>query len=74
MPIRASASLTTRARSSCRRAEIRTRKADPRLGRAEALRNAMLAYLNDRSSLRNAYPAYWAPFPSSETGPPEAID
>ena len=32
-------------------------KPDPRLGRAEALRNAMLAYMNDRSSLRNAYPA-----------------
>ncbi|KRQ96563.1 hypothetical protein CQ12_08875 [Bradyrhizobium jicamae] len=37
-------------------------KADPKLGRAEALRQAMLAYLNDPSSPRNAYPAYWAPF------------
>ncbi|QHO73558.1 hypothetical protein ACH79_13780 [Bradyrhizobium sp. CCBAU 051011] len=37
-------------------------KADPRLGRAEALRQAMLAYLDDPSSPRNAYPAYWAPF------------
>ncbi|MBR1193450.1 tetratricopeptide repeat protein [Bradyrhizobium sp. AUGA SZCCT0160] len=37
-------------------------KADPKLGRAEALRQSMLAYLNDASSLRNAYPAFWAPF------------
>jgi CHAT domain-containing protein len=37
-------------------------KADAKLGRAEALRQAMLAYLNDASSPRNAYPAFWAPF------------
>jgi CHAT domain-containing protein/tetratricopeptide (TPR) repeat protein len=37
-------------------------KADPKLGRAEALRQAMLAYLNDATSPRNAYPALWAPF------------
>jgi CHAT domain-containing protein/tetratricopeptide (TPR) repeat protein len=37
-------------------------KADPKLGRAEALRNAMLAYMNDKSSPLNAYPAFWAPF------------
>ena len=36
--------------------------ADPKLGRAEALRRAMLAYMNDASNPKNAYPAYWAPF------------
>jgi hypothetical protein len=36
-------------------------KADPKLGRAEAQRQAMLAYLNDASSPRNAYPAFWGP-------------
>ncbi len=37
-------------------------KADPTLGRAEALRRAMLSYLNDRSLPENAYPAFWGPF------------
>lgn len=37
-------------------------KADPNTGRAEALRQAMLAYLGDASSPRNAYPAFWGPF------------
>jgi CHAT domain-containing protein/Tfp pilus assembly protein PilF len=37
-------------------------KADPSLGRAEALRRAELAYLNDLSDPKNAYPAFWAPF------------
>jgi CHAT domain-containing protein len=37
-------------------------KADPTIGRAEALRRAMLAYMNDATNPRNAYPAFWAPF------------
>ena len=37
-------------------------KADPKIGRAEALRQSMLAYLGDPSSPKNAYPAFWAPF------------
>jgi CHAT domain-containing protein len=37
-------------------------KTNPKLGRAETLRNAMLAYMNDRSSPLNAYPAFWGPF------------
>ena len=37
-------------------------KAEPKIGRAEALRQAMLSYLNDASSPRNAYPAFWGPF------------
>ena len=34
----------------------------PDLGRAEALRRAMLAYMNDASRPENAHPALWAPF------------
>jgi CHAT domain-containing protein len=32
------------------------------MSRAEALRHAMLGFINDESSPLNAYPAYWAPF------------
>jgi CHAT domain-containing protein len=35
---------------------------DPTLGRAEALRQAMLAFLNDKSAPENAHPAIWGPF------------
>jgi CHAT domain-containing protein len=37
-------------------------KSDPKIGRAEALRRAMLAYMNDASGLLNAYPGFWGPF------------
>jgi CHAT domain-containing protein len=37
-------------------------KADPKLGRAEALRKAMLDYMNDKGSPLNGYPAFWGPF------------
>ncbi len=36
--------------------------ADPKVGRAEALRRAMLAYLEDTSDPRTADPAFWGPF------------
>ena len=36
--------------------------ADPALGRAEALRRAMLTYMSDQSLPENGYPAFWGPF------------
>ena len=37
-------------------------KSDPKIGRAEALRRAVLGYLDDPLSPRNAYPALSGPF------------
>ncbi len=37
-------------------------KRDPSIGRAEALRQSMLALIKDRSHPLGAYPAVWAPF------------
>ena len=36
--------------------------AEPGLGRAEAVRRAMLDYLADTADPQNAYPAFWGPF------------
>jgi CHAT domain-containing protein len=43
-------------------------KRNPRMGRAEALRQSMLAYLNDNSAPHNAYPAVWGPFFAGRRG------
>jgi CHAT domain-containing protein len=37
-------------------------RTDPKLGRADALRKAMLAYMNDKATPLNAYPAFWGSF------------
>jgi CHAT domain-containing protein len=37
-------------------------KSNPSMGRAEGLRRAMLAYMNDKGDPLNAYPGYWGPF------------
>jgi CHAT domain-containing protein/tetratricopeptide (TPR) repeat protein len=37
-------------------------KSNQTIGRAEALRRAMLAHLEDRSDIWNAYPAFWGSF------------
>ena len=37
-------------------------KADPAIGRSEALRRAMVAMIDDKNGEWNAYPAFWAPF------------
>jgi CHAT domain-containing protein len=47
-------------------------KARPEIGRAEALRRAMLALMQDKSDPTNAHPAIWAPFMVVSEGGAEA--
>jgi CHAT domain-containing protein len=37
-------------------------KSDPKVGKAEALRQAMLKYLDNTSDPWSAHPAFWGPF------------
>jgi len=55
-------SIDTEAASRLTTSTFAIMKTDAKLGRAEALRDAMLTYMNDRSSPPNAYPAFWGPF------------
>lgn len=43
-------------------ATFEAQRLDPSIGRAEALRKAMVGYMADRSDPWSAYPAFWAPF------------
>ena len=55
-------SVDSEAASRLTTASFENLKADPGLGRAEAIRRAMLAYIRDRSQPSNAYPALWGAF------------
>jgi CHAT domain-containing protein len=43
-------------------ATFEAKRLDPSLGRAEALRRAMIGYMADTSDPWSGYPAFWAPF------------
>jgi CHAT domain-containing protein len=45
-------------------------RSNPGIGRAEAVRRAMLAFLADRSLEENAYPAFWGAFALIGEGAP----